>query len=57
MKFNSLLKIITGGACALSLLGVAIGLLMGKQDLAGACLASLFVFGILFGLLFVRRAF
>jgi hypothetical protein len=55
MNFNSVLKIITGGACAIFLLFLAIGLLMGKQDLASIGMIGLFLFGILLGLLFVKR--
>ena len=57
MSLNRPLKIITGGACAICLLCLAIGLVMGKQDLASAGIAGLILFGILFGLLFVKRVF
>jgi hypothetical protein len=55
MNLNGILKVITGGACAIFLLCLAIGLLMGKQDLASIGMAGLFLFGILLGLLFVKR--
>jgi hypothetical protein len=53
VSLNRPLKIITGGACAICLLCLAIGLVMGKQDLASAGIAGL----ILFGILFVKRVF
>jgi hypothetical protein len=57
MKLNTILKAICGSIAALCLLLAFIGAVTGAQGLVSVGVLGLVMFGLLFGLLFVKRAF